>query len=306
MRRTVLGLAVLLSAAACEQLPTGTPQDPLASAAARTADPNSAAIQSLMAEMNQALATSEAAYRVHVADWLGGDAVGNTVFFRDVGNKQLGLDFVPGDTRRGGGAGISYIVDQAEGAIDGLTVATTTAAIDRAMGTWDAETCSTIPIESLPNIPGVDIGVVEFLSGLGGLPFAFADIVHAGWLPGGILPNQVIGVTFTFIFVEADGVTPTDVDGNGLLDVALREILYNDAFTWRINGNIDVESVALHESGHGLSQAHFGKLTQTLANGKFHFSPLAVMNAGYTGISQSLYGTDRAGHCSIWEDWPNS
>ena len=88
----------------------------------------------------------------------------------------------------------------------------------------------------------------------------------------------------------------------------MREIYYNSLFTWADDGvsNIDVETVALHEAGHGLSQAHFGKLIQTTSNGKFHFAPRAVMNAGYTGPQRALAGTDHAGHCSIWADWPNN
>jgi hypothetical protein len=64
--------------------------------------------------------------------------------------------------------------------------------------------------------------------------------------------------------------------------------------------------VALHESGHGLSQGHFGKAFGTDANGKIHFSPLAVMNAAYSGVQQDLKGSDNAGHCSVWASWPNN
>ncbi len=68
---------------------------------------------------------------------------------------------------------------------------------------------------------------------------------------------------------------------------------------------IDIESIALHEMGHGLSQAHFGTLFRTPSNGKFHFSPMAVMNAGYVYIPwHELMATDIAGHCSIWASWP--
>jgi hypothetical protein len=128
-------------------------------------------------------------------------------------------------------------------------------------------------------------------------------VTHAGWLPGGILANNVIGVTFTFVWTDGGG-NPTDIDNDGRADVAFREILYNDAFTWQINGNIDVETVALHESGHGLSQGHFGKAFATTANGKIHFSPRAVMNAAYSGIQRAIGATDNAGHCSIWGSWP--
>jgi hypothetical protein len=266
-------------------------------------------VMSLGNAINSQLEANGANYRVGIAEYLTKDdsgEVGQTLFFANVGNKQLGHHFVPGDPRRGGRTDITYIVDQAEGAIDGLTVVQTTTAIDRAMATWENVNCSTIPITKLPDIPANDLGAVEFLNGLGGSPFFLADITHAGWLPGGILPNNVIAVTFTFIFVTFPGPVPTDIDNNGKLDVAFREILYNDVFLWQNNGNIDVETVALHEAGHGLSQAHFGALFGTDANGKFHFAPRAVMNAGYTGVQQSLKGTDNGGHCSIWAQWPNN
>jgi hypothetical protein len=268
--------------------------------------PTVAQITAMMNDMNVKLGTSGSIFQVAIIDYLTTDEtqeVGQTVFFNDR-VKQLGAHFVPGDPRRGGRANITYIVDQAEGAVDGLTVAQTTAAIDRAMATWNGENCATIPITKLPNIPGLDIGLVESLLGQPGGPFFLADITHAGWLPAGVLPPNVIGVTFTFIFVS--GGVPTDIDNNGKLDVAFREILYNDRFVWRINGNIDVETVALHESGHGLSQGHFGKAFLTDSNGKIHFAPLAVMNAAYSGVQQDLKGTDNGGHCSIWGSWPNN
>ena len=262
-------------------------------------------ISALMAQINDQLASAGAHYRVDYAEYLtGGDEAGQTVFFNNRGNKQLTAHFVPGDPRRGGRTDITYLVDQTEGAVDGLTTAQTTAAIDRAMATWQGVNCSTLPITKLPNVPG-DLGVVEFQNGLGGSPFFFADLTHAGWLPPGILAPNVIAVTFTFVFINPD-LSPTDIDNNGLSDVAFREILYNDAFVWAINGNIDVETVALHEGGHGISQGHFGAAFISNSNGKLHFSPRAVMNAAYSGVQQSPAGTDKGGHCSIWGSWPNN
>ncbi|HYK05835.1 MAG TPA: hypothetical protein VE974_29080 [Thermoanaerobaculia bacterium] len=230
--------------------------------------------------------------------------VGQTIFFNNRGNKQLTAHFVPGDPRRGGGTNITYTIDQTEGSVDGLTQAQTNAAIGRAMSTWDNVNCSTLPIDAVGN-PGTDIGVVEFLNGLGGSPFFFADLTHAGWLPPGILAPNVIAVTFTFVWIDGLG-NPTDIDNNGKQDVAFREILYNDLFTWQIDANIDVETVALHEAGHGLSQGHFGKGFVTSSNGKLHFAPRAVMNAAYTGVQQTIDQSDSAGHCSIWAQWPNN
>jgi hypothetical protein len=262
----------------------------------------------MMENVNATLAAGNAIYTLHNAELLtpaDSGEEGQTIFFNNR-TKQLGAHFVPGDPRRGGRANITYLVDQAEGAIDGLTVGQTTAAIDRAMATWNGVDCSTLPITKLPDIPGLDIGIVESLLGQPGGPFFLADITHAGWLPATVLPPNVIGVTFTFMFVDPATGAPTDIDNNGKLDVAFREILYNDRFVWRINGNIDVQTVALHESGHGLSQGHFGKAFGTDANGKIHFAPLAVMNAAYSGVQQDLKGTDNGGHCSIWGSWPNN
>lgn len=266
-------------------------------------------LMALMVAVNTKLEVGGSNFRVDRANYITSAEsaeVGQTVFFNNR-TKQLGEHFVPGDPRRGGGANITYRVDQTEGAVDSLTVAQTTAAIDRAMATWNNVNCSTIPITKLPDLPGFDIGLIESI--LFGQPpglFFVADIAHAGWLPGGALPPNVIAVTFTLIFIDVATGAPTDIDGNGKLDVAFREILYNDAFVWNINADIDVETIALHEAGHGLSQGHFGKAFLTNANGKIHFAPRAVMNAAYTGVQQGLAGTDNGGHCSIWGSWPNN
>lgn len=272
------------------------------------------ALKGLMTELNAELADRGADMRVAHAEWvgrLGGEAAGQTVFANDRGNKQLGAHFVPGDARRGGGNAITYVVDQSDGATaSGLTAAETGGAIDRAMATWDeAPNCSgALDIQKVED-PGFDPDILDGLLGVGGFGTPVADVTHAGWLPAGILGPNTLGVTFTFVFTGADG-QPTDVDGNGKSDVAFREIYYNDAFDWGIDvplgAGIDVETVALHEAGHGLSQAHFGKVFVTEANGKAHFAPFAVMNALISRQAQQLEGTDRGGHCSIWGSWPSN
>lgn len=272
------------------------------------------ALRSLMSKLNVELADRGADIRVAHAEWvglLGGEAVGQTVFANDRGNKQLDAHFVPGDERRGGGNAITYVVDQSDGATaSGLTAAQTEGAIDRAMSTWDeAPNCSgALEIQKVED-PGFDPDIIDALLGTGGSGTTVADVTHAGWLPAGVLGPNTLGVTFTLVFIGPDA-EPTDVDGNGRSDVAVREIYYNDAFNWGIDvplsDGVDVESVALHEAGHGLSQAHFGKVFVTEANGKAHFSPFAVMNALISRKAQQLEGTDRGGHCSIWGSWPNN
>jgi hypothetical protein len=305
MRYKSIYFMILILMIAAISVPAGRSAAPAGAAAPNVQDA-SQQIWNLMLQINTNLA--EKFYRVDRAEYITlgeAGAIGQTVVFNDRGNKQLASHYVPGDPRRGGRTNITYIVDQTEGAVDNLSVAQTNAAIDRAMTTWNNVNCSTIPITKLPDVPGVDLGVVEFRSGLGGSPSNAADITHAGWLPAGLLPPNVIAVTFTFMFVDAAG-NPTDIDNNNKIDTAFSEILYNDVFIWQINGDVDVETIALHESGHALSQGHFGKAFITDSNGKVHFAPRAVMNAAYSGIQQEIKETDNGGHCSNWGKWPNN
>jgi hypothetical protein len=272
-------------------------------------------LSNMMDTMNVQLAAGGAGYRVGIADYVtagDGGVFGGTVLAKSVGNKQLSADFVARDERRDGWSGaptssfddITWAVDQTGDAVPilgGLTTAETTAAITSAVTTWSNVNCSTLPLTFNFDF-GVDIGLVAFLNGLGASPFVVADIQHAGFrdinFTGGI-----IGVTFTFIFV--DGPNPTDVDGNGKADTAFSEIYFDPSFPWRDDGSdIDLETVALHEFGHGLSQAHFG--TVWLKNdGSLKASPRAVMNALYAGPLRTPQGTDNGGHCSNWANWPN-
>lgn len=267
--------------------------------------------------INVALEVEGANIRVFMAEYLTTgqhDAMGQVVFARDVGNKQLSSDFVPNDPRRHAGTNVTYIVDGVDGGTSsGLLVADTEGAIDRAMATWDAETCSDLNMTKNTTTT-FDIGVVQAIFGFGGIGafIPFADVIHAGWLPAGFFDllaqdggDFIIGVTFTIIFSG-----PTDIDNNGKIDTAFGEIYYNDNFAWGIDvpglAPIDVETVALHEAGHGLSQGHFGRFFGTFTNQKLHFAPEAVMNAAVFGTRQTLLGSDKGGHCSNWAQWPNS
>lgn len=270
-------------------------------------------LMQLMTVTNSQLEAAGASFRVGVAEWYGLDDPQDmrTVYFWNVGNKKLGHHWVPGDPRRAAwstGTSITYTVDTAEGATtSGLTSAQTTAAIDRAMDTWQNVECSTIPLVRLPDAPFS--GYVQWANGIpGGSPNIVADYTHGGWFPAGILNPNVIGVTFTYIWTN--GGVPTDIDNNGRLDTAFRETYYNDLFNWRIDPGcqlcplIDVETVALHEAGHGLSQGHFGQAFRDGGAGGLHFAPHALMNAGYSGQNQVVAETDLAGHCAVWGSWP--
>lgn len=263
-------------------------------------------MQMMLDNLNLQLEAMDSNLRVHMIEWFTDPTsgeMGTVVFANDRGNKQLGAHWVPFDGRRSWNPNpetITYLVDQSAGNTnDGLTNAQTEAAIDRAMATWGNVNCSSgLNVVKVAD-PGVDPSIVDGLLGFGPAGNIFADITHAGWIPAGILSNNTIGVTFTLTFVGGD------TNGDGKADTGIREIYYNDGFVWNIDGNIDVETVALHEAGHGFSQGHFGKIFGVLANGTIHFAPLAVMNAAYSGVQQQLLGTDNAGHCSLWGSWPN-
>ena len=239
--------------------------------------------------------------------------IGQTIYFKNVGNKHFGVSFVAADPRRGGRLNITYAVDNETTTDNGITLAQTEAAIDNAMATWDAVKCSDLNITKIP-YPG-NLGLYSYLTGFGGSTDVVADIQHSGFLPPAFFDtfapgggSFILGITIPFVFTDDAG-NPTDIDNNGELDYAFAEIYYNDGFVWRTNSGsgVDLQSIALHESGHGLGQAHFGKAFSTGANGKLHFAPQAVMNAGYFGGEQrTLMGSDSGGFCSIWANWPKN
>ncbi|WP_372641328.1 hypothetical protein [Ancylomarina sp.] len=231
--------------------------------------------------------------------------IGRTVFFMNVGNMKLAAHFVPHlDFSLDGTTDVSYYIDENRPSSD-LPLSETNMAIQRAMATWDGVTCSNIGMYQLP-YSGEPTGFAAALLGFGGSFNYFGDVTHCGWLPTSFFDlididggSYILGVTFTIVF------TDSDYDNNKKSDVAWREIYYNDGFSWRIDDHYDVETIALHESGHGLSQEHFGKAFLDAGTGKLHFSPRSVMNSAYSGIQTSIENTDKAGHCSIWGNWPN-
>ena len=265
-----------------------------------------------MASINESLASD--GLQLEKIEYYGADGAGNTVFFEDRGNKQLSSDYMPNDPRNGTGTTVPYVIDGTElGTSSGMSDDATLLAIDNTMRTWDAVNCSEgLEIPSIGVAP-FDIGFVQFLLGFGGIDGYFPGMVtHAGILPGAFFNafepcggNFILGVTFTFTWID-------DLDEDGKGDVAIKEIYINDSFNWQdapddvlSNGIYDFETVVLHEVGHGLSQGHFGKAFAG-KNGKLHFAPAALMNAGYSVARREVSQTDKAGHCSNWAQWPNN
>jgi hypothetical protein len=249
--------------------------------------------------MNDQLAAANKDFAVDCVEFLTVDEEGIIVYANDH-QHQLSSQWLAYDPWRFGTRDIYWAVDQVDQTAD-VPWADVNGAIDNAMNTWNTVPCANIPLVWV-NDYGLDLGYVQYLVGMGGVPGWLADITFAGWLPrtffdiiappnGG---NNILGVTFTFTW----NARPTDV--------AFKEIYYNDRFTWRINQRYyDIETVVAHEVGHGLSLGHFGKIFRT-PNGDLHFAPRALMNAIYYDILHELLGTDNASFCSIWASWPNN
>lgn len=287
------------------------------SMASRNAGNKDDAVLNMMTQINASLAGQ--GILLQEVEMQGYEEVGRTVIFSNKGNKQLGSDFVPNDPRNIGGANIPYWVDNTElGTVSGMSPQATFDAIQDTMNIWDAITCSDGLNIPFLGVSGIDLGLVQYLQGFGGYNGAILGTIgHAGILPAAFFEsltpgggNGILGVTFTFIYGNSNG--PTDIDGNGKLDVAFREIYINNnpAFNYQDtpddvigNGIIDFETVVLHEVGHGLSQAHFGTAFFDPAGG-LHFSPDALMNAGYSVGRRVVEESDSAGHCSLWDTWP--
>lgn len=317
---------------------------------ALAAGANAQSAGTAISEANALLSASGQNLRIDYAEFLmagEGGELGRIVFFdsqcgkgkQGPCNRQLGSDWVPGDPRRTGTNNIFVLVDDVDLTINSDPNNTLVPGVDdlaayhNANQTWEDVDCSNIPIIDLGNSNGIDIGLVQFFVGFGGEPAIRADLTHAGMLsplffdaiacgiPGSGCGANILGVTFTLIFVDVAGV-PTDIDNNGKNDTGIREIYYNENFPWQDNpndttfdGTIDLESVALHEMGHGLSQAHFGQgfFQDRNRDGivpnapeEIITTPSAVMNAVHTDAGREVTATDLGGHCSIWANWPSN
>jgi len=255
-------------------------------------------VKAALKSMNDQLAAAGQNIRIEKVEFKTYNEVGITVYANDR-THQLDSHWMPFDPWRYGVREIYWLVDQVDQTAD-VSWADAQAAIGRAMNTWDSLPGAFIPLVQIPDL-GIDWGYVQYLVGMGGVQGWSADITHAGWLPwiffeiiggtgGG---DSILGGTFTFVWTAAPDV------------VAFREIYMNDKFAWQIDDHYDIETVVLHEVGHGLSIGHFGKIFRS-KNGKLHFAPEAVMNAIYYFIQHDLLGTDIASFKSIWASWPNN
>ena len=245
--------------------------------------------------------------------------------------RGLSYQWVDGDPRRDGRVGVTYAFDPLQGrepftrnpdgsGLRQMPFAELEPQLEASMAAWRNLTCSDAPITRVATPAGSDPDLADQLflgaDGAGRVYGQVSDIVQGGWqLPSfftafaGTDGNSIIGVTFSFWFVDGNG-DPTDIDGDGRADTGLAEIYYNSRFAWGLSralNVVDTYHIVTHETGHSVGLAHFGKVFVTkkaAANGisiaDVKYSPRALMNAVYITGRTDMMGSDESQFCQIW------
>jgi hypothetical protein len=332
------GLLALVGVASCGVDTTPVAPSMSATSATRTiaasGSEEATEVSPVLAGINSQLAAAGANVRVVKAELLmkanGWSGTTSTILLANDRARGIGMEWVPGDPRRDGRAGVTYAARAVQrfrpytldGTIDGRVAHATVAAhIEEGMQAWNNQKCSSAPMTPAPIAAGTDPDLIDDLV-FTGHPSANwvqpADIVHAGFLNpnfflaigGASNGPYILGVTFTLNFIDENG-NDTDIDHNGKLDIGVAEIYYNPGwFYWTSvarSGSIDFYSVMTHETGHSLGLNHFGKLFVTkhdAADGiqiaDIKYAPYAIMNAAYVDGRNEIAGTDRSSFCQIW------
>lgn len=230
------------------------------------------------------------------------------LFDKQLNIVRLGSSWVANDPRRGGNTNITY--NQFPGFQLANGVLPTAEIHDDAFDRWENEaTCGGVNLIKQEN-PGIFNSAILSISGVTGDPFS--DINILGHVPPFVfelvgLSENTLGVAFTFIFLDENG-DPTDIDNDNLADTSLKEVWYNDGYTWTNDpannpDDIDLASVITHEIGHTLEAGHFGSGIFNQKKGTIRYNPRAVMNALYFEPLSDLQKTDRASYCNTFSNW---
>ena len=330
------GALALAGLAACADQPATSPSDVGAPALAKpsSGSEQAAIVKRAMARMNVRLAAAGSKLRVGKAElrYLAKayDARSPTEIIANDRTHTFPTEWVPGDPRRDGRIGLTYVVDpQLQTFLTGLgfpvpvvevagtdfrlsSQAELDGYIEEAMQAWRDRRCSDAPIVRVAVPAGTDPDLLdEFFLGLPAPSPTYvqlADIVQAGWQPAeffeAIRPggsDAILGITFTFVFVDDQG-TPdpsddveTDINRDREFDTALVEIYYNPVFIYTNRGApgfVDFFSVLAHETGHGLGLAHFGKVFITKKDNADGFQ-LSDIKFAPKALMNAVYVTGR-------------
>eukprot|EP01083_Nonionella_stella_P067629 179027_1 len=225
-------------------------------------------------------------------------------------------EWVPNDDRRHNSSdhGLDFFVHIDDTQLpSGLNQSQVITAIENAVHTWDNVPCSKNKFNLIisDEHKGQDIGYAEYIwsNGQSGSNRKVGDIVFGGFIPSSLFDggNQTIGAV-TVLFDFKDQIMYQN-EGPG--EIALAEIYFNDGFAWDIlqesvSGKFDIETVALHELGHALSQSHFhpaGKVISSANGMNPNDANDVAMAPLYFGVNHDLHGVDIGGHCSQWANW---
>ena len=342
--------AALVSVAACADAPVAPnaatapalasaagPQLAVAGTTTFVSDPSSdesVAVSPFLADLDAQLEAAGSNMRVTKAELLvdGNTWDGSsTVIIANNRSRGLSSEWVAGDPRRDGRVGVTWafgsshpgqpVTRNPDGSnLHLVSFADLDTQLQEGLAAWRNETCSTAPITRVAVPMGTDPDYLDDVVRTGHPSAAYAqpaDIVESGWEPSGFFTaiggpsgNSIIGVTFTFHYVDAAG-QATDIDKNGKGDEALAEIFYNTRFAWGNNAAanvVDFYSIITHETGHAMGLAHFGKVFVTkkdAADGSISvadikYAPKAMMNAVYVTGRSEIAGTDNSSFCQIW------
>lgn len=293
-----------------------------------------AVVSPVLANLDARLAAAGSNLRVARAEFIvdaSGDRITSQVLLANDRARGLSYQWVAGDPRREGRVGVTYAFDPLQGrepytrnpdgtGLRQMPFAELEPQLEATMAAWRDQTCSDAPITRAAVAAGTDPDFVDqmFLGadGAGRVYTPAADIVQGGWqLPSfftafaGADGNSIIGVTFTFWFVDANG-DPTDINRDGRADTGLSEIYYSSRFPWANTAAlnvVDTYTITTHETGHSLGLAHFGAVFITkkaAADGidiaDVKYSPKALMNAVYVTGRTPILGSDQSQFCQLW------
>jgi len=286
-----------------------------------------ASLDAQLAAAGSNFRVAKAEFIVDTSNWTGAS---QTLIANDRA-RGIGTEWVAGDPRRGGRVGVTYAFDPRQGrepftrnpdgsGLRQMPFPELAPFLEEAISAWPGLSCSSAPIERVAVPAGVDPDIMDqlVLGSDGGRPYLqVSDIVEGGWqralffttIAGGPDGNNIIGVTFTFWYVDGNGV-PTDIDHDGKNDTGLAETYYNTAFAWGNSGALNVVdffSIIAHETGHALGLGHFGKVFVTkhdagdgIQIADIKYAPKALMNAVYVTGRSEITGTDNSSFCQIW------